>query len=61
MEKPKKVRIICTNCLYSKILDKISSDPKQTRVVVTDSCPECCADALDGIRYFNSSMDELIK
>ena len=53
MENIRKVRITCTNCLFSKIEDKIKSDPTGTRLIVTESCPECCSDSSGMIMYYD--------
>lgn len=58
MEKMKKVRITCKNCLYSKILDRLESDPEKTRFIFTESC-EKCNDEGSGIYYYNSELVEL--
>lgn len=60
MEKAGKIRIICTNCLYSKIQDKIESDPDGTRLIVTESCPTCNAESSGLINYYDAN-GELIE
>lgn len=59
MEKQNKVRITCMNCLYSKLSDRIESDPETTRIIITESCNECCVESSGIIQYFNSNMMEL--
>jgi hypothetical protein len=54
MEHIGKVRITCTNCLHSEILPKHKSDPTGTRLIVTESCTECCADSSGLIQYYDA-------
>lgn len=54
MENIGKVRITCTNCLYSKIEKKHKSDPDGTRLIATESCPECNADSSGMIFYYDA-------
>ncbi len=55
MKNENKVRIICLDCLYTKILDRIDSDPKNTRLIVSDACPKCTQENIT-LRYFDFNM-----
>ncbi len=54
-----KIRILCTGCLYSKILPIHESDPKGTRVIVTNSCEKCNLESDGNILYFDDNMNEV--
>lgn len=58
MEKQNKVRISCSNCLYSKVLPIHESDPKSTRFIITESCEKCNSEG-SSIQYFTENMTEL--
>lgn len=57
MEKENKVRMICTDCLYTKILDRIKSDPPNTRFIISDGCPKCSQEGIT-LRYFDFNLKE---
>lgn len=59
MEKENKVRILCTNCLYSKVLPIHESDPKGTRIIVSGSCEKCWTDSDGALMYFDDRMNEI--
>ena len=42
MEKETNTRIVCMNCLHSKIVDKVSDYPKNKRLIKLWSCDRCC-------------------
>lgn len=58
MEKPNKTRLVCMNCLHSKIVDKQEQDPKKTRLIVLWSCDKCCEES-DEISFYDNQMREL--
>lgn len=58
--KAKKVLMICTSCLNTKQVKRISKEPKQLRVIAQDSCPECLTDPLIGVKYFDADMNEIL-
>jgi len=59
MEKRNKVRISCSNCLYSKISLIHESDPLKTRHIITESCNKCCVESGGHIAYFDYEGDKL--
>jgi hypothetical protein len=58
MEKETKTRIVCMNCLHSKIADKVSDDPKNTRLITLWSCDRCCEES-DEINFYDNQMRQL--
>ena len=58
MEKEDKTRIVCMECLKSRITDKDKSDPANTRLIVTWSCDNCSEDD-DEIQFYDYQMREL--
>jgi len=58
MYKPNKTRLVCMNCLHSKIVDKQEQDPKKTRLIILWSCDTCCEES-DEISFYDSQMREL--
>lgn len=58
--KAEKIRIVCSNCLASKVIDKHSTDPKKTRFILTVMCPKCDGEG-SGLKYFDDNMQEIIK
>lgn len=59
MEKENKIRISCSNCLSSKILKRIDSDPPKTRFIIHDSCDNCCVESDNEIMCFDENMNKL--
>lgn len=53
-----KVRIVCLNCLHSKVLPIHESDPEGTRIIFTSVCDKCNEDG-EGIRYYDLLGDEI--
>jgi hypothetical protein len=58
MEKENKTRLICMNCLNSKIVEKQKEDPQNTRLIIMWSCDKCCEDD-DDIQFYDFQMREL--
>jgi len=58
MKKPNKTRLVCMNCLHSKIVNKQEQDPKKTRLIILWGCDICCEES-DEIEFYDSQMREL--
>lgn len=58
MRKENKNRIICMNCLSSKVVEKQTVDPKETRLIITWSC-NSCAEEDDEIQFYDYQMRQL--
>ena len=58
MEKENKTRLICMNCLNSKIVEKQKEDQPNTRLIIMWSCDKCCEDD-DDIQFYDFQMREL--
>lgn len=58
MKKENKTRVVCMNCLNSKIVDKVADDPKKTRLIVMWTCDRCCEED-DDIQFYDYQMREL--
>jgi hypothetical protein len=58
MEKREKTRLVCMNCLHSKIVDKQEDDPKETRLIVLWSCDKCSEES-DEIEFYDYQMRQL--
>ncbi|MCT3691027.1 hypothetical protein HZQ92_05505 [Elizabethkingia anophelis] len=55
MDKQNKTRIVCMNCLHSKIVDKHDEDPENARLIITYSCNNC-AEESDEIEFYDYQM-----
>lgn len=58
MEKENKTRIVCMECLSSRIVDKQEEDPEKTRLIITWSCPTCSEESNE-IQFYDYQMREL--
>lgn len=58
MKNENKVRIVCSECLYTKLLNRDESDPKNTRFIIGNGCPKC-SDHEVILRYFDDDMKEI--
>lgn len=58
MLKENKTRLVCMNCLNSKVVDNQENDPKETRLIIMWSCDKCSEDD-DDIQFYDYQMREL--
>lgn len=54
-----KVRIVCTNCLSTKIVNKTRNTPKDTRLIAINYCKKCCDEPGIEKIYFDKDLIDL--
>ena len=60
MKKPNKCRSVCMYCLNTIVTDVFDTDPKDSRLVVTWSCPKCDEESeSNSVEFYNYSMAQL--
>ncbi len=56
-----KVRLVCLNCLHTKKVPLLKEEePKNTRVILTDSCDKCGAEDNEPMHTYLSFAGTII-